>query len=72
MAVRPEATAARRREWEGLCAALAAPDYEERLAAETDRARARIEWASAWRPLPRRIEMRLVDYGLAPFAVEGD
>ena len=72
MAVRPEPTAARRRNWDALCAALHAPDYEERAREEVRRAHARIEWASAWRPLRRRIEMKLVDYGLVPFAVEGD
>ncbi len=72
MAIRPEPTAVRRREWETLCSALSAPDYEERLAAEIVRARERLEWASAWRPLRRRVEMRLANCGLVPFAVEGD
>jgi poly-gamma-glutamate synthesis protein (capsule biosynthesis protein) len=72
LAVRPEPTDARRREWEALCAALLAPDYEVRARTELRAAGARLAWAAAWRPLHRRIEMRLVDHGLAPFAVVGD
>ncbi len=72
MAVRPEPTAGRRREWEKLCSTLSAPDYEERVAAELVCAHKRLEWASACKPLRRRLEMRLVHYGLVPFAVEGD
>ena len=33
---------------------------------------ARIERQAAWGPLLRRLEMRLFDRGLLPFAVEGD
>src|SRR5262249_6405544 len=72
LALRPEPRAARRHDWDALCSALHAPDYEERARDEAARARARLEWASAWRPLRRRIEMRLVNFGLAPFAVVGD
>jgi capsule synthesis protein PGA_cap len=72
MAVRPETTAARLADWTDLCSSLAGPDQEEHARGEIRRAQARLEWASAWRPLQRRIEMRLVDYGLLPFAVEGD
>ncbi|HVS37579.1 MAG TPA: CapA family protein [Gemmataceae bacterium] len=72
LALRPERTAARDRDWEALCAALDAPDYDALAAAEGRRAQARLDWASAWRPIQRRIEMRLVHYGLVPFAVEAD
>jgi hypothetical protein len=72
MAVRPEPSAGRRREWDALCAALDAPDYEDLAAAEMRRARSRLNWASDWRPLRRRIEMRLVNCGLVPLAVVGD
>ena len=48
MAVRPEPTAARRRDWEGLCSVLDAPDCNARAAAESRRGPSpRIEWASS-------------------------
>ena len=65
-------TAARFAGWTELCESLRAPDYDARVEEEARCAQDRMEWASAWRPLLRRIEMRLVDCGLAPLAVIGE
>ena len=72
LAVHPEPSTVRRRDWEALCAALEAPDYDGLATAEMRRAQRRLSWASDWRPIRRRIEIRLVSCGLVPFAVEGD
>jgi len=41
-------------------------------AREERRVAARNEWAGAWRPLRRRLELKLFQCGLLPFAAEGD
>ncbi len=72
LTVRPVATGELLREWNEQCTTLTDLEYERRVSVELDRAEARREWASAWRPWRRRFEMRLVHHGLAPFALEGD
>jgi poly-gamma-glutamate capsule biosynthesis protein CapA/YwtB (metallophosphatase superfamily) len=71
LAVVPEDTAERRRQWEGLCRSLARPDYESAYEAEELLAVARLRWQDAWQSLPRRLELLLFRCGLLPRAVEG-
>jgi Bacterial capsule synthesis protein PGA_cap len=72
LAVQPEATTHRLQDWKTLCSGLQHRDYLDRAQEEMQRARARIEWGAAWKPLQRRIEMKMLGYGLLPFAVLGD
>lgn len=70
--IAPDETPERYAEWDGLCRVLNAPNYERAYAAEVARAQERARWRWDWSSVPRRVELKLFQWGLIPFAVEGD
>lgn len=68
----PDESPERYAEWEHLCALLRMSTYEKEYAMEVERARARVSWQLDWKPIKRRIELKLYRWGLMPLAVEGD
>jgi hypothetical protein len=72
LAVRPTSAESRRRDWDAICSALTAENYDETAEREERRAAARNEWAAAWQTFGRRLELKLFESGLLPFAAVGD
>jgi poly-gamma-glutamate synthesis protein (capsule biosynthesis protein) len=72
LAVVPAPTEKRRREWQRLCERLHVADYEREAQEELLRGRERTRWRWAWKALHRRIELKLFELGLIPWAAEGD
>jgi hypothetical protein len=68
----PDESPERYAEWNRLCTLLSVSTYENEYAMEAERARERLSWQVDWKPINRRIELKLFQWGLIPFAVEGD
>jgi poly-gamma-glutamate capsule biosynthesis protein CapA/YwtB (metallophosphatase superfamily) len=66
LAVRPEPTAERLREWEALCGLLAGPGYDTDAAGEVARARERLARQAFCRGLRQRLGLALYHFGLLP------